>query len=97
MRAAKEIPDDFMRRLPTPRAYYSRRVKLLGDADAHGMVEALCPLARFPHGHRVRIDMRTGNYSCATCGRGDLLLFHMLYTGHGFKASVLELIEEATP
>lgn len=97
MKHAREIPDDFMRRMPDPLLYYARRVKGLTAADEFGWASAVCPLARYPLGHRIRIDMKTGNFNCPVCGRGDLLLFHMLLTGLRFKACVLELIEEATP
>jgi hypothetical protein len=95
VRHAREIPDDLMHRLPHPHSYYSRRVKGMTAPDEFGWSSAVCPLARYPLGHRVRIDTKTGHFNCPVCGRGDLLLFEMLLTGRRFKACVLQLIEEA--
>ena len=96
MRHAREIPDDFMRRLPHPSIYYARRVKGLTAPDEFGWSSAVCPLARYPLGHRVRIDTKTGMFACAVCGRGDLLLFEMLLSGKRFKACVMALIDEGS-
>lgn len=97
MKHAKQIPDDFMRRLPEPATYYASRVKGLGEPDAFGTVEGECPLARYPIGHRIRIDVKSGRFWCRTCGSGDLIFFHMLLTGLRHKPAVLQLMGERAP
>lgn len=102
MGSAKEIPDDFMRRLPTPLDFYTRRFPRLAPPDENGWTSAVCPLGRYPIGHRVRIDVVTGRFACDTCGRGDFILFEMLRrmaqrgrTEPSFKGAVLAMIAEA--
>lgn len=97
MTRTKRIPDDWQARMPDPLVYFAAVCPDMTDPDEHGWASAVCPLARYPVGHRVRIDVDHGRFSCATCGRGDFITFHLLLTRKRYPDCLLDLIENYNP
>lgn len=89
-----DIPTGFIALMPTPLAFYRKRLPRMTEPDEHGWASSVCPLARYPIGHRMRVNVDTGMFRCEVCGGGDLILFQMLLSGERFKPVVLALIEE---
>ena len=76
--------------LPNPSKYYSEQgLKLTGGG---GWKQALCPFHK-DSGPSLRVHTDTGCFRCMACGAkgGDVLAFHMLRYGMGFKEAAKSL------
>ncbi|TAM96158.1 MAG: hypothetical protein EPN40_09395 [Rhodanobacteraceae bacterium] len=88
------LPRDWRRRLPDPAKYYAQHVDRLGNPNASGWAQGLCP---FHDDHHPSLSVHVadgGAYRCMSCGASgrDVLAFHMARTGYGFKQAVRDLL-----
>ena len=88
------LPANGRSRLPSPEAYYSRRVKKLSAPNLQGWSQGRCP---FHEDHNASLSVHLtgerGGWRCfAGCGKGDLVSFHERLTGLEFKPAVRDLL-----
>jgi DNA primase len=76
--------------LPTPRTYYERALSI--TAGRSGWRTVRCPFHNDKHAS-LSVHLDHGGFRCHACGAkgGDVLAFHMLRHGLGFKAAAKEL------
>lgn len=91
---APRIPDNWRNRLPDPATYYGQHVAKLGNANATGWAQGVCP---FHEDHNASLSVHVagerGCWRCfASCGGGDLVGFHMRLRGLDFKGAVRDLL-----
>ena len=76
--------------LPNPIKYYSEQgLKLTGDGEWR---KALCPFHKETR-PSLGVRLESGSFRCMACGAsgGDVLAFHMLRYGMGFKEAAKSL------
>ena len=76
--------------LPNPSKYYSEQgLKLTGDGEWR---KALCPFHKETR-PSLGVRLESGSFRCMACGAsgGDVLAFHMLRYGMGFKEAAKSL------
>ena len=87
----KDYKYDFDRNLlPNPSKYYSEQgLKLTGDGEWR---KALCPFHKETR-PSLGVRLESGSFRCMACGAsgGDVLAFHMLRYGMGFKEAAKSL------
>ena len=93
-RLAVYLPKDWRDRLPVPASYYAQHVAKLGNANATGWAQGVCP---FHEDHNASLSIHVtsvkGQWRCfASCGGGDMVGFHMRLHGLDFKEAVRDLI-----
>lgn len=86
------LPDGWRNRLPDPKSYYRKRVAKLGKAQSDGWAQGQCAFHE-DRNASLSVNLSHGGWTCfAGCDSGDLVSFHMRYTGLSFKAAVRELL-----
>lgn len=86
------LPDDWRSRLPDPKSYYRKRVAKLGKTPHDGWLQGHCPFHE-DRNASLSVNLSHGGWTCfAGCDSGDLVSFHMRYTGLPFTAAARELL-----
>src|SRR5699024_8463979 len=89
------LPDDWRNRLPDPGEYFSDRIGKLSKASNRGWATGCCPFHE-DRNPSFGANLNHGGWICrAGCGSGNLMAFHMRFTGLEFKDAVLDLMRIA--
>lgn len=76
--------------LPSPLDYYAHKVDGWKMSGSH-RAKCKCPF-RSENTASMFIDLTTGAFKCFSCGEGgDMVKFHMLYTGLDFVDACTDL------
>lgn len=88
------MPSNWRERMPEPETYYRARIEKLGPRHGNGWAQGRCPFHDDSTASlSVHVDHPRGGWRCfAGCGSGDLLSFHMRFTGLGFAEAVRDLV-----
>lgn len=93
-RRGNRLGDRWRERLPDPTTYYRSRLAKIGIPNPGGWAACCCPLHEDRHAS-ASVNLQTGGFRCHGCGaRGDLVAFHMQWTGLDFTAAVRDLTED---
>lgn len=87
------VPENWRAGLPDPGKYYRERLRKMREPAPSGWAACCCPFHQDKHAS-ASVNLQSGAFRCHACGaRGDLVRFHMKFTGLGFKHAVTELLE----
>ena len=91
--STSNIPHNWRNRLPDAATYYAAHVERLSQPDASGYARARCPFCSVDDSLSIHLSDPRGGWRClASCGAGDLLVFHERLRGLGFKKAVADLL-----